>query len=238
MAYNDGMMDVAANRPDFTAVHVLDLVADMYGLRYEEAVPLPSDRDQNFLLRGAGLETAVLKIAGLGEDEAVLGFQTGVLLHLAQVAGLRDFVPRVWSTRSGATGGQVRLADGRATFVRLLGYLEGAPLAAVTPHTPRLLWETGHLLGRVDTALADFAHPAMHRELHWDLQHAAATIRQYQEAIPFPEQRALVALFLARYEAEVTPRLGDLRRGIIHSDGNDHNLLARRGAGGRRTSAG
>ena len=193
--------------------------------------PLPSDRDQNFLLRGAGLETAVLKIAGAGEDRQVLEFQNGVLLHLARQPDLAGCVPGLRRATGGAAIAEVADENGRVYLLRLLSYLAGAPLVSVSPQPPRLLWETGHLLGRVDAALADFSHPAMHRELHWDLQHAAATIRQYQGAIQEARQRALVALFLARYEAEVTPRLGDLRRGIIHSDGNDHNLLNGRGRG-------
>jgi Ser/Thr protein kinase RdoA (MazF antagonist) len=226
------MIDVAGNRPAFTAGDALAMVAGLYGRPYETATPLPSDRDQNFLLRGAGLGTAVLKIAGAGEDQGGLAFQNRALLHLAQQPDLAAFVPAVCRTRGGATLAATLDRDGRPYPVRLLSYLEGRPLVSVAPHTPELLWETGHLLGRVDAALADFTHPAMRRDLHWDLQHAAATIRQYGAAIRDPGQRALPALFLARYEAEVTPRLGDLRRGVIHSDGNDHNLLTAVGADG------
>jgi len=231
-------MDVAGNRPGFAAGEVLALVEGLYDRAYETAVPLPSDRDQNFLLRGAGLETAVFKIAGAGEEQETLDFQNGVLLHLGATAGLSDLVPQLRRARAGAEMMPVFNGDGREHFVRLLSYLAGEPLVFVSPQPPHLLWETGHLLGRLDAALAGFAHPAMHRDLHWDLQHAAATINQYGAAVREPGQQALVALFLARYEAEVTPRLADLRRGVIHSDGNDHNLLVTRGAGGQMRISG
>jgi Ser/Thr protein kinase RdoA (MazF antagonist) len=140
---------------------------------------------------------------------------------------------QVLPINTGETLARVEREDGRAYFVRLLSYLPGIPLAAVTPHTPRLLWESGRLLGLIDAALGEFEHPAMHRHLHWDLKHAAATITHYGAAIRDPEQRALVALFLNRYELEVSPRLGALRQGLIHSDGNDHNLLAAPGGDGQ-----
>ena len=40
-----------------------------------------------------------------------------------------------------------------------------------------------------------------------------------------PLRRALVERALARYETEVVPALSRLRRGVIHGDANDHNVI-------------
>lgn len=231
-------LDVAGNRPAFAAEEALALAVTVYGRDFQTAVPLPSDRDQNFLLREASGPTAVLKIAGAAEETAVLDLQNRALLHLERQADLAALLPRLCRRADGAVMGAVAGRDGRAHLVRLLTYLPGTPLADVAPHTRALLWQAGHLLGRIDAALADFAHPAMHRALHWDLEHAAATIGQYNGRITDPGRRALVALFLARYEAEVAPQLGGLRRGVIHSDGNDHNFLVAAGGDGQARIAG
>ena len=218
-------LDVAANRPAFTAAAALQLAAAHYGRRYELATPLPSDRDQNFLLRGGDLDPAVLKIAGAAEDEAVLDLQNRALLHLARHEDIRLFISTLIPTQHGAIMIRVRGANGRFHFLRLLSYLPGLPLAVAQPHTPDLLWQSGRLLGQVDAILRDFRHPAAGRHLHWDLEHAPVTIRRYAPAISDPRQRTLVALFLDRFQADIAPHLGALRRGVIHSDGNDHNLL-------------
>ena len=76
----------------------------------------------------------------------------------------------------------------------------------------------------MDAALADFSHPAAHRELKWDLSRAG-WIRGYLQHISDPARRALVERFLMLYESEVVPALPSLRRSVIYGDANDYNVL-------------
>ena len=53
----------------------------------------------------------------------------------------------------------------------------------------------GQFLGEMDAALADFSHPAAHRELKWDLARSG-WIRDYLRYIGDSGRRALVERFL------------------------------------------
>ena len=71
---------------------------------------------------------------------------------------------------------------------------------------------------------ATSTHPGAHRDFQWDLSRAS-WIRGALGQRGRPERRALVERVLDRYEAEVVPALPRLRRGVVHGDANDHNVL-------------
>src|SRR6266545_5188518 len=76
--------------PRLSAAEAVRLARDLYGLD-AVAAPLPSERDQNFLLISAGdlgtgdLGTAryVLKIANATEDRAMLEAHNAAMAHVA-----------------------------------------------------------------------------------------------------------------------------------------------------------
>ncbi|MFN2137872.1 MAG: phosphotransferase [Candidatus Promineifilaceae bacterium] len=231
-------LDVAAQRPRFTADEAVGWGEALYGLTAVAAEELPSDRDQNFLLKTAGGESAVLKIAGSAEVENVLDLQNQALLHLAGRAAVAGAVPRLHQTRGGAWMARVPGQDGQDHWVRLLSHLPGVPLGEVADQPAELLAGSGLLLGRLDAALLDFRHPAMGRRLHWDLAHAVETLAQYGPTITNPARRALVDGFAAWFVEKVTPRLPGLRRSVIHGDGNDYNILVSAAEAGPRRVTG
>src|SRR5947209_610049 len=78
------MMAVPATRaPRFSAEGAARLADQFFCLR-AVATPLPSERDQNFLLRTDAREWLVLKIANSGEQRDVLEYQNEVLAMLAE----------------------------------------------------------------------------------------------------------------------------------------------------------
>ena len=83
--------------------------------------------------------------------------------HLAErVSFGREFCQRLIG-RDGMT------VNSKDILFASLTYLPGMPLAEVKPHTPGLLQDLGQKLGQLSHALADFDHPAVHRDFHWDL---------------------------------------------------------------------
>jgi len=102
--------------------------------------------------------------------------------------------------------------------VRLVTYLPGVPLAEIKPHTPGLLHDLGHKLGQLSRALADFDHPAVHRDFHWDLANGNRVINEYGPLIEDAKLRELV--LKCRFEPAT-----ELRRSVIHGDANDYNVL-------------
>ena len=166
---------------------------------------LPSERDQNFLVTDDSGQQFVLKIANASESRSFLEAQNAVMDYLAERV---PFCQRVI--------GQISEFEGH--FVRLVTYLPGVPLAEIKPHTPGLLRDLGQKLGQLSRALADFDHPATHRDFHWDLANGNRVINDYA---PLIEDTALRELVLkCKFEPET-----ELRRSVIHGDANDYNVL-------------
>ena len=76
-------MSLLQHTPACTEAEAQRLALELYGLR-ATAAPLPSERDQNFLLETEGGERFVLKIANALEDRALLEAQSAAMNHLAR----------------------------------------------------------------------------------------------------------------------------------------------------------
>ena len=190
-------------------------VADRYfGIR-ASASPLPSERDQNFLLTNSAGEKFVLKIANALEAPAFLEAQNAVLNHLVKRV---SFCQRLAPATSGEEIVQVQGSNGTTHFARLVHYLPGVPLGEVKPQSTELLRDLGRKLGALDRALADFDHPAVHRDFHWDLANGNRILSKYGGLIQDPRLRELVAKY--HIDCDST-----LRRSVIHGDANDYNVL-------------
>ncbi|MGH9742631.1 MAG: aminotransferase class III-fold pyridoxal phosphate-dependent enzyme, partial [Candidatus Acidiferrum sp.] len=187
------------------------------------AKSLPGEYDENFHLTSAAGQEFVLKVMHPAREQSFVEMQCKALLHLARRAP-RLPLPRVCPTPDGNPFIATALADGSKRLIWLLTYVPGTVLAKTSPHSPEFLKSLGQFLGEMDAALADFSHPAAHRELKWDLS-KAVWIRGYLQHIGDPAQRALVERFLESYESEVVPALPSLRRGVIYGDANDYNVL-------------
>jgi 4-aminobutyrate aminotransferase-like enzyme/Ser/Thr protein kinase RdoA (MazF antagonist) len=217
---NNPMPVVRFHPPTFTTADAVRIARDIYGLT-AAAQPLASERDQNFHLQTADRCEFVLKIAHAGEERDILDLQIRAAAHL-----VAHHVPvqQVISTTGGEPMVTIPGSDGAKHFVRLLTYLPGALFARVRPHTPALLHSLGALLGRTDTVLAGFSHPAAARNLKWDLRRAA-WIKEYLSELVVPERRQIVSHFVARFEREVLPALPMLPSGVIYNDANDYNVV-------------
>jgi 4-aminobutyrate aminotransferase-like enzyme/Ser/Thr protein kinase RdoA (MazF antagonist) len=207
--------------PTFETDAVASLVQELYGIQ-AGITPMPSERDQNFLLSKESGEKFILKIANAIEERSMLDAQHQALSHLAQFLSL---CPQVVPTGSGENIAQVGSRSGSKHFVRLVTYLPGMPLASIHRHSPELLCDLGRRIGEVDRALENFDHKALHRDFHWDLANALSVFYEYEELIEDSELRKLVGKLAADFERDVVPLLANLRRSLIHNDANDYNVL-------------
>lgn len=218
--------------PDVAA----SLARQLYGID-GHAQPLPSEYDQVFKLVATDGAATILKLMHPVRDAAFIDLQCQTLQRLATRAP-ELALQRVVPTAAGEPFTRVRMADGSERIVWLLGYLPGKVLFDFRPHAPALLESLGGLLGAVDAALQGFAHPAAaRRDFKWDLS-AALWIKDQLSAITDPARRALVANAIALYEREVLPRAARLRRGVIHGDANDYNVLVEWPAGAAQPRVG
>jgi len=191
--------------PDFNVASAEAIAEELFGVR-GQAQSLPSERDQNFLLTDSAGEKFVLKIANALESREFLEAENAVLKHVAR---------RVSFCQKPVTG--VVSVEGRY-YARLVRYLPGVPLAKVQPQPAELLRDLGRKLGQLDQALSDFDHPAVHRDLHWDLANGNRVIDEFAPLVTDAKLRELVL--------QCRVALGDrLRRSVIHGDANDYNVL-------------
>ena len=90
-------MSLLEHTPQFAEQDAEAIVRDLYGIE-STAVPLPSERDQNFRMSAVNDEHYVLKIANALENGALLDCQNQAMQHLNRQV---SFCPQVVETRSG-----------------------------------------------------------------------------------------------------------------------------------------
>lgn len=194
---------------------------DRYGLNVH-ATRMTGERDENFRLSAADGAEYVLKIAHPAEDPTVTELPTAALLHLERTDPALP-CPRVLRARSGDA--QVQFVDetGRARTARVLTYLPGKLLGS-SARSRQQRRSCGRVAGRLTQALHAFQHPAAHRDLIWDVRHAARVRGLLDEQPDFPHRQAAADLLdqlVVRIEADL-PRL---RHQVVHNDVNPLNVL-------------
>ncbi|MGI9553213.1 MAG: aminotransferase class III-fold pyridoxal phosphate-dependent enzyme, partial [Aurantibacter sp.] len=111
---------------------------------------------------------------------------------------------------------------------RLLSFVEGSFLGEV-PHTPTLLKSLGTFLGNMDKAIhGNYLAAISAKETLWDLQYFKSNYK-YLEYISNAKDRNLVDYFFMQFDEQVYPIQHQLRKGIIHNDANDWNVLTKDG---------
>ena len=145
-------MSLLEHTPVFDAESAVAIAEKYFGV-HGSAQPLPSERDQNFLLTNSADEKFVLKIANSLESRELLDAQNFILKHLAKRV---SFCQQLVATTSGEELVTLEGAGGESHFVRMVHYLHGTPMAEIQPHPPELLRDLGRKLGQLARALADF----------------------------------------------------------------------------------
>ncbi|MBR9986761.1 MAG: aminotransferase class III-fold pyridoxal phosphate-dependent enzyme [Desulfosarcina sp.] len=223
------MSNLVRHAPRFNEDQAVAMARELFNIT-ASAVRLPSERDQNFRLKDEKGGQFVLKIANAAESREVLELQNLAMTHVAEKGAVLfddfDPCPRVGSAPGGEEITSIPGQDGISHYVRLLTYLPGKPLATVNPHDKHLLFSLGSFLGRIDRVFMDFDHPATRRVFHWDLARCSEVVASLLDEIDDAEKRSLVRHRLDRYRADTAPKLAGLRSSVIHSDGNDYNVLA------------
>ncbi len=201
--------------PRLTLLDAAELAADLYD-RTAAVSELPSDRDQNFLLRTADGGRFVLKVANAHESCGVLEAECAIMRHLVPTGLCPSIVP----TRDG-----LEIARVGVHMVRLITALEGELLGRVAWQSDALRADIGRAFGRIDRALMAFDDPACHRQLDWDLARADEVVAAHLGLVADEGLRRDIATLRERHRRDVVPMLPTLRRSVIHGDGNDFNIL-------------
>lgn len=210
---------LVSKRPALTLSEAEALALEHYDLN-AKAKELPSERDQNFRLDTLTGDSFLLKIAHPDETEENLDFQAKALSLLTA-----PHYPSLCHSIEGEALLRISSSGGEEHFLRLLTYLPGQPVAERERLSINLLESIGRTLGEMDNTLASFSHPAMHRHLPWNSEHAPTIIRSNLSYIADPSKRELVSYYLDTFATHVSPHSNVLRQSVIHNDVNDYNLL-------------
>ena len=216
------MMPETCVLPRFSRRRVVAAVKKLYGLE-GQCQPLNGERDLNYLIT-APTGRYLFKIANRAEKIGMLECQHQVFERLAR-ARVFELVPASVRSLDGKVVETVTADDGVRHYARMVGYLEGRLLSAVNPHTPELLESLGERLALLDKSLDGFTHAALERPLLWEMHRADAVVGKFAPLLASKEHRALVDYFTDLYQTGVPPVAGRLRRGVIHNDANDNNVL-------------
>jgi Ser/Thr protein kinase RdoA (MazF antagonist) len=205
--------------PCFTATEALAAATRDYGILGRVSA-LPSERDQNFLITDAAGVKYVLKIANVNDAADLLDFQNQAMRHVEQ-SSADCRVPRIVGSLQGSDITRIHNArTGTDHCMRVLTWIDGEVLAKSTLRESVLLESIGAGLARIDAALRDFSHPAMHRILQWDLRRAGMA-RENAGLLP-RDRRILVERVFGQWEGIDWTAL---RHSVIHGDANDYNVI-------------
>ena len=207
--------------PRFDLADAARIARDAYAID-AVAEPLPSERDQNFLLTDAAGNRRVLKIANAGEQRDLLSAQQAAMAH---IAGRFPICPRPLAPTTGGLMTSVRGADGREHIVWSVSYLPARPLGTLRRRAPALLEQFGRTVASLGSALADFDHPAIHRDFYWDLANARRVIAQHRALVSDHALGTAIDTIVDRFDRCVGPVLSRLPRRAVHGDLNDYNVL-------------
>jgi len=109
---------------------------------------------------------------------------------------------------------------------RVLRYLNGSFLGDVT-HSPTLCGSFGKFLARLNSTLkSEYFAAIAAKQTPWDLQYFKKNYK-YLKYITDARNRNLVDYFFLQYDENIYPIQNQLRKCIIHNDGNDWNVLTK-----------
>src|SRR5687768_11711287 len=178
---------------------------------------LATEKDDTFRLT-TGSGDHLVKVSPPGEDESVVDLQTAAMRFLEDIAPELP-VQRVRLTVDGTDS----VALGGARILRVFGFVNG-PVWAGAGRDARQLAAAGEMLGRVDVALAGFAHPADGRGLAWDLKHFHHLTGLVTHT-PDAGHRRLAGDVSRLFGEFVVPRLNGLETQVIHGDYSPYNVV-------------
>ncbi|MDX1645024.1 MAG: phosphotransferase [Thermoanaerobaculia bacterium] len=194
-------------------------------LRPRTVSRLAGYENANFHVEDESGRAFVLKASPEEDDRRRLELEVDLLAHL-EVTGWPG-TPRGVESRRGRSIERVRV-DGRTLDVRLLTWVEGGPLTALTARPPGLVREIGAYLAGLDLALAEYAAGQERRSRTippalWNL--AAPETWPDTTAVEPTEDRRRVEAALEALGDHLASARPAPRRALIHADPNDHNLL-------------
>lgn len=205
---------------DENELRVQECLETFYGIRGSLS-RLPGE-NLNYLVTTAEGEPYVFKIVDDDMPAAVVEMENAVIEHALSV-GFPYHLPRIIKNRQGQIETGIKLHDNPANRSRLLEFVDGIQWDSLTDISSDLRFELGGFLANFDSAMADFEHPAAHRNHRWNL----AKADQHRPKIALFEEEKLKNLlgWAFDYWAKAKKILPALPHQVIHGDAHGENVL-------------
>ncbi len=205
----------------FSVNEIADLLKNHFGI--SGTIQLLEGYDElNFLVTSADHKKYIAKVGNSTHVFSFIEAQASILAHLSSTPLAEHFQHNLLNKEGNAIS-YVKKAD-TEYCIRVLNFLEGIFWHELTSVPKHLLLSLGNFLGKMDTSLQTFSNPSMHREYTWDIA-SSLNARNKVSYIKDAEQKRMVDYFLLQFETIVSPHLFSLRKGYVHNDANDYNIL-------------
>ncbi|MDT8321649.1 MAG: phosphotransferase [Xanthomonadales bacterium] len=185
---------------------------------------LPGENLNYLVTTGAGRQY-VAKLVDEDMPSDIISLAAEVIGHaLGKVAELE--LPKILENKNGNIETRIKSDINKPIRLHVMEFLTGNVLHGITDISEKLLADSGRILARFDLALADFDHPAAHRNHRWNL----AKANQHRDSIRLlsgPEQRELLSWAFDTWERKAAARFHELPHQVIHGDAFTENLLVR-----------
>lgn len=180
---------------------------------------LGGDVDYNFRVDDHKGRTFILKVSADSNAQDYIQFQHDLLNHLAQADDIQS--PEVILTRAGSDY-IVKSLGGQKRIIRILTWMYGSYWSDLRYKKKTHFQSLGGIMARITHVLQSFDHPIAHRKSEWDLNQAS----WLDEAIEIHsgDNYTSVSYFLDKYNESLQEIL-KCRKGVVHNDGNENNLL-------------
>jgi len=123
---------------------------------------------------------------------------------------------------------QLYVDQERNVFFRLITFING-DLWAESSHSTEDIVAVGEKIAELDINMSKLSAPVINgRSIPWDLANFLDNA-PFLSSITDPTRRSLISYFIAQWKTEVLPHLPFLRKGLIHNDANDYNILSKSG---------
>jgi Ser/Thr protein kinase RdoA (MazF antagonist) len=204
----------------------VDALADFLQLHWGvtgNLKPLSGERDQNFRVRTEDDTHYVLKVASPIEDPALIDFQVQALLHLEKTdPGIP--VPRIVRAASGDSVETLVTADGNHP-VRLLSWIDGAPMGDFDPPGLDTISQVGNFQGRICKAFEGFEHVGASHFMPWNILNGLVVTQELKTRYLRDGLAEQCGRALHRLEFDSLPRMQRLPTQIIHNDAHRGNVM-------------
>ncbi|XP_078588985.1 hydroxylysine kinase-like [Branchiostoma floridae x Branchiostoma japonicum] len=220
-------------KPSLTEEEATQLIERRYGFKVESLRPMNSYVDLNFYVKVADNNLSwphgyTLKVTNstYSKNGDLFVAQTKMMTFLAHkgfpvpqaVPNLRGEVMSLESLPGNNYG---RCSE---NMVRLLTYLPGSIYYDV-PMTLSIAYDAGVFLAKVQEALQDFSHPALHRPVMlWSLV-SLPSLDKYLHCLTDNRVKGEIGKMVQTFEEKVLSRIDELPQGAVHGDFNDQNVL-------------